>query len=590
MSVIRPRSLKSTTVTGIIVLGIIYLVAGPPRRAHKAYQTLDIDRISGTKELIVKRSHQPQQVEYNSKQDSERHRTHGGLPAVADDIKERGEFEKERKKLKLKDAGVEIMPLDKIDAVRDEEADEVVEIKPDSPKVSTEQVKESLGQGQRDSNKEKENSPKQNGAPESENTPEPKIGEKHLSEGVQVNRQGIAGTNQTADTQIKERSESQVIAEEKEPKQKFDNPQKEKSQVQGVMTEVTSAIRNIIKGDTTNHTNDTVNVNSNQAQPLVKETPLPHIVNPHDFKYIINNESVCSPGHLSIHHLIYFHSSPHSAMDRMSLRRGWAQNDLFPNLPSRVVFFMGRPREEALIKDVMSEAIRHGDIIMEDYMDTYNNMTHKAVGAMKWINAYCSNAKFVLKADQDVYVNLFEIVKRLLAMSPTSRFFLCGVYVNNSMPILRDPENCFKWCVPKHIFPGRRAYPTYCAGAAYVFTSNLAAGLYNSSLYTPYFYIDDVFITGLLPQKLPQIEHIGFPDGALLVGGKGLRETMHKPNATYKILAVHDPSTRNPSYYWRDHLEHLGPDQVNMLGKENYKTILEKAKILENDCKSGKVK
>ena len=33
--------------------------------------------------------------------------------------------------------------------------------------------------------------------------------------------------------------------------------------------------------------------------------------------------------------------------------------------------------------------------------------------ALKWINDYCKNAKFILKTDDDIIVNTFALIKNL---------------------------------------------------------------------------------------------------------------------------------------------------------------------------------
>ncbi len=38
--------------------------------------------------------------------------------------------------------------------------------------------------------------------------------------------------------------------------------------------------------------------------------------------------------------------------------------------------------------------------------DTYHNLTLKTVMGLKWASIFCPQAKFVLKTDDDIYVNL----------------------------------------------------------------------------------------------------------------------------------------------------------------------------------------
>ena len=58
-----------------------------------------------------------------------------------------------------------------------------------------------------------------------------------------------------------------------------------------------------------------------------------------------------------------------------------------------------------LQKSVTTEAEDNNDIVLEDFHDTYLNLTLKTTFLLKWVTSRCSNAKFVFKVDDDVFVN-----------------------------------------------------------------------------------------------------------------------------------------------------------------------------------------
>ena len=54
----------------------------------------------------------------------------------------------------------------------------------------------------------------------------------------------------------------------------------------------------------------------------------------------------------------------------------------------------------------MSEAEEHNDLVVEDFQETYLNLTVKTTFLLKWLtSSHCSRARFILKVDDDVYVN-----------------------------------------------------------------------------------------------------------------------------------------------------------------------------------------
>ena len=49
------------------------------------------------------------------------------------------------------------------------------------------------------------------------------------------------------------------------------------------------------------------------------------------------------------------------------------------------------------------------------FQDSYHNLTLKTVMGLKWVKDHCSQARFVMKTDDDIFVNLPKLHKALLA-------------------------------------------------------------------------------------------------------------------------------------------------------------------------------
>jgi hypothetical protein len=137
-----------------------------------------------------------------------------------------------------------------------------------------------------------------------------------------------------------------------------------------------------------------------------------HIVNPHNFSYILNPEySVCDNSNSSIYLLVYVHSGPTNYQRRIVIRETWATRTLFPDL--RLVFMIGKSLDQNLMKAIEYENELYRDIVQEDFIDAYKNLTYKGVMALKWISTYCSKTKYVLKVDDDIVVNTFTLINHL---------------------------------------------------------------------------------------------------------------------------------------------------------------------------------
>lgn len=83
----------------------------------------------------------------------------------------------------------------------------------------------------------------------------------------------------------------------------------------------------------------------------------------------------------------------------------------------------------------MSENQRHDDIIQERFIDSYNNLTLKSVMMLKWVNNHCGEkARFVMKTDDDMYVNVASLVKMLKARTKPQDL-LIGSLICGARPV-----------------------------------------------------------------------------------------------------------------------------------------------------------
>lgn len=120
----------------------------------------------------------------------------------------------------------------------------------------------------------------------------------------------------------------------------------------------------------------------------------------------------------------------------MLIRSTWG-NCSSLNYTCRLVFFVGLPRKEGVEEAIQVEADKYKDVVQEDFLDDYHNLTHKAIGAMRWISEFCFKARFIVKADDDVFVNtigLFQLLDKKYN-GPMRRKILCFVWT--SSPVLR---------------------------------------------------------------------------------------------------------------------------------------------------------
>ena len=89
-------------------------------------------------------------------------------------------------------------------------------------------------------------------------------------------------------------------------------------------------------------------------------------------------------------------------------RKTWG-NPNMPGVSTRLVFLLGATGDAALQRSLEMESRRHGDLVQGDFLDTYHNLSYKATMGNLWVAEFCSQAEFVVKTDDDMYVDLYEV-------------------------------------------------------------------------------------------------------------------------------------------------------------------------------------
>ena len=112
----------------------------------------------------------------------------------------------------------------------------------------------------------------------------------------------------------------------------------------------------------------------------------------------------------------------------------------------------------------------------------------------KWSVENCPNAQYVLKADDDTFVDTFHLPKFLKRheFNVKSNFLLCFMQKENK-PQRHEFD---RWYVTSEEYRGEK-YPPYCAGAAYVRKIKTMKIILSKLENIKYLFIDDVLITGI---------------------------------------------------------------------------------------------
>ncbi|XP_042292293.1 N-acetyllactosaminide beta-1,3-N-acetylglucosaminyltransferase 2-like [Thunnus maccoyii] len=196
---------------------------------------------------------------------------------------------------------------------------------------------------------------------------------------------------------------------------------------------------------------------------------------------------------------------------RQAIRETWGRAGVLANQTVATVFLLGNTMSIDHFPDLLGmlghEAELHRDLLQWDYRDTFFNLTLKEILFLEWFSQHCPQAQYVLKGDDDVFVNTLRIIDLLERLPKTkAKDLFMGDVISNAFPY-RDRK--LKYFIPESVFVG--LYPPYAGGGGYLYSGDLALRLYNASQQVVLYPIDDVY-TGMCLKKLGLVpeKHKGF--------------------------------------------------------------------------------
>ena len=111
-------------------------------------------------------------------------------------------------------------------------------------------------------------------------------------------------------------------------------------------------------------------------------------------EYVLPTPLPCQPHQFLV---IYVHTAPGHHGRRQAVRSTWGNVTRWStsSAPITLRFVLGRPSSDSdhQQRALADEQAKHGDLVQLDFVDSYRNMTLKAVGALQWLNDFCQNTR-----------------------------------------------------------------------------------------------------------------------------------------------------------------------------------------------------
>lgn len=162
-------------------------------------------------------------------------------------------------------------------------------------------------------------------------------------------------------------------------------------------------------------------------------------------------------------------TSPRNRLARSAIRRTWGK-------VIKPLFIMGLSDNDTM-RFVINEAKMFNDIIIEDFVDSYINLTIKTAFAMKHFVRHFENSKYFLKIDDDVLLNTKNLINHL----NDENLMENAIIGARGTAVKPHRERESKWYIPHWLY-GNESFPEYVDGPVYLIPGKLN-NIHNSVFY-----------------------------------------------------------------------------------------------------------
>ncbi|XP_002741071.1 beta-1,3-galactosyltransferase 5-like, partial [Saccoglossus kowalevskii] len=292
-------------------------------------------------------------------------------------------------------------------------------------------------------------------------------------------------------------------------------------------------------------------------QPKNNAMGIDHL--PSSFTFLINPAQTCSFMKSTSESVILVgvESSPSHFDSRSAIRQTWANRNLLINHSTRVVFLVGIPESAEIQKELSRESLQYDDLVQGSFQEHYRNLTRKTIMFLRWSYYFCSSANFIIKTDDDVFVNLMNIIPQIRSLPKVDMYL--GQQRGKRAPVIRNPKH--KWYTSQDDFPDEY-YPSYNLGVLYIISGDLSRRCYEhiSENLTGYISSEDAYI-GVIMSKLgvPPSTYSQFNlDGSAL----------NQPHLYWEYPVIHNVSAKMMVDYWSS-LEEIRSRDIDKLFNKN---------------------
>lgn len=188
-------------------------------------------------------------------------------------------------------------------------------------------------------------------------------------------------------------------------------------------------------------------------------------------------------------------SAPSHREARMAVRQTWGHFQQRSDVA--IAFILGTTNNPEMEKSLAAESAMYNDLIRGRFVDSYNNLTLKTISTLEWVDNYCSEVKFILKTDDDMFINVNKLMAFITKHADVKRTIF-GRLAKKWKPI-RNKKS--KYYVSPQQYK-RVVFPDFTTGPAYLMSQDVVHDLYTTALNQMYLKLEDVYTTGIVAHSV----------------------------------------------------------------------------------------
>ncbi|XP_052695018.1 lactosylceramide 1,3-N-acetyl-beta-D-glucosaminyltransferase-like [Crassostrea angulata] len=222
-----------------------------------------------------------------------------------------------------------------------------------------------------------------------------------------------------------------------------------------------------------------------------------------NYNYDFSSLLACGKNEHSVFLLMAVPSKAGNFRERMAIRNSWG-SVVKQDTSIRLFFFVGKEADQKINDTLTMEKETYMDIVELDIRETYKNLVKKITALLQWVTVHCTNTKYILKVDDDVFLNFNLLINYLRNSKPVNSIIGCKL---RNAPVVRDKLS--KYYISKEEY-NPDIFPDYVGGPAYVISGDILGKLYLATNNVSSIFLEDVYINGMCREYINALA-VGHP-------------------------------------------------------------------------------